>query len=92
MSNDFYAIKGCSGIPKGIVGPGDFYSRIPAGSKNLLNVTMRGNGQRTLQQPVFKAFSDVTLQAGDCIAHFVKMDGHGGIDAEDQVFALVVPD
>jgi hypothetical protein len=43
-SNDFYAIKSCSGIPKGIAGPGDFYSRIPAGSINLLNVTMRGNG------------------------------------------------
>lgn len=92
MSNDFYVIKSCSGMPKGIVGPRDLYSKIPAGSLNLLNVTMRGNRQRTLQQPVFKVFSDVTLQAGDCIAHFVKMDGHGGIDAEDQVFALVVPD
>jgi hypothetical protein len=92
MSNDFYAIKSCFGMPKGIVGPGDFYSKIPAGSINLLNVTMRGNGQRTLQQPVFRVFTGVTLQAGDCIAHFVKMDGHGGIDAEDQVFALVVPD
>jgi len=91
MSNDFYAIKSCSGMPKGIVGPSDFHFKILAGSVNLLNVTMRGNGQRTLRQPVFKVFSDVTLQVGDCIAHFVKMDGHGGIDAEDQVFALVVP-
>jgi hypothetical protein len=92
MSNDFYAIKGCSGVPKGIVGPGNLYSQIPAGSTNLLNVTMRGNGQLTLQQPVFKVFSGVTLQAGDCIAHFVKMNGHGGVDAENQVFALVAPD
>jgi hypothetical protein len=92
MSNDFYAIKGCSGMPKGILGPGNLYSQIPAGSTNLLNVTMRGNGQRTLQQPVFKVFSGVTLQAGDCIAHFVKMNGHGGVDAENQVFALVAPD
>jgi hypothetical protein len=91
-SNDFYAIKSCSGMPKGIVGPGNLYSQIPAGSINLLNVTMRGNGQRTLQQSVFKAFTGISLQAGDCIAHFVKMNGHGGVDAEDQVFALVAPD
>jgi hypothetical protein len=56
-----------------------------------LNVTMRGNGKRTLQQPVFKVFTGVTLQAGDCLTHFIRMDGHG-IDAEDRVFALVVPD
>jgi hypothetical protein len=92
MSNDFCAIKSCSGMPEGTVGPGDLYSQIPPDSINLLNVTMRGNGQQTLQQPVFKVFTGVTLQAGDCIAHFVKMSGHGGVDAEDQVFALVVPD
>jgi len=92
MSNDFYAIRGCSGMPKGIAGPGDLYSKIPANAVNLLNVTMRGNGQQTLQQPVFRVFSKVTLEAGDCIAHFVKMSGRGGVDAEDQVFALVAPD
>ena len=92
ISNDFYAIKNCSGMPKGLVGPGELYSRIPAGSLNLLNVTMRGNGQQTLQQSVFKAFAEVILEPGDCIGHFVNMTGHGGIDAENQVFALAAPD
>jgi hypothetical protein len=90
MANDFYAIRGCAGMPQGLVGPG--HLQIPAGATTLLNVTMHGKGRGTLQQPVFKEFTDVTLEAGDCIAHVVKMDGHGGVDAECQVFALVVPD
>jgi hypothetical protein len=91
MVNDFTIIRDCAKLPKGIVGPGDFYAQIPGGSTPLLNVTMHGNGQGTLQQPVFQAFADTTLQAGDCIAHLVKMSGAGGVDAENQVFALVAP-
>ena len=91
MSNDFYVIKSCAHLPKGIVGPGNFYAQIPTDSIHLLNVTMRGNGQGTLQQPVFKEFSGVTLQPGDCLAHLVRMTGRGGVDAEEQVFALVAP-
>jgi hypothetical protein len=89
-ANDFYAIRGCAGVPQGLVGPG--HLQIPVGALSLLKLTMHGNGRGTLQQPVFKAFTDVTLEAGDCIAHVVAMEGHGGVDAESQVFALVVPD
>jgi hypothetical protein len=90
MANDFYAIRGCTGMPQGLVGPG--HLQIPTSSVTLLNVTMHGRGRGTLQQPVFKEFTDVTLEAGDCIAHVVAMEGHGGVDAESQVFALVVAD
>ena len=91
MVNDFYAIRDCARLPKGILGPGNFYAQIPPSATPLLNVDMRGNGQGTLQQPVFKAFADTTLQAGDCLAHLIKMSGTGGVDAEDQVFALLAP-
>jgi hypothetical protein len=90
MANDFYTVRGCTGLPQGLVGPS--HLQIPADAVTLLNVTMHGNGRGTLQQPVFKEFADVTLEVGDCIAHVVKMNGHGGVDAEAQVFALVVPD
>jgi hypothetical protein len=90
IANDFYAIRGCAGMPQGLVGPG--HLQIPVGSLSLLTVTMHGNGRGTLQQPVFKEFTDVTLEVGDCIAHVVAMEGNGGVDAESQVFALVVPD
>jgi hypothetical protein len=88
--NDFYAIKACADLPQGLVGPG--HLQIPAGALRLLNVTMQGNGRATLQQAVFKQFTDVALDDGDCIAHVVAMEGHGGVDAESQVFALVVAD
>jgi hypothetical protein len=88
MSNDFIIVRDCAKLPKGLLGPGNFYAQIPGSS--LLNVTLHGNGQGTLQQPVFKEF-DTVLQAGDCIAHLIKMTGVGGVDAEDQVFALVAP-
>jgi hypothetical protein len=90
MANDFYAIRGCAGLPQGLVGPG--HLQVPPGAVTLLDLKMHGNGRGTLQQPVFKEFADVTLEAGDCIAHVVKMEGRGGVDAEAQVFALVVPD
>jgi hypothetical protein len=90
MANDFYAIRGCAGVPQGLVGPGRL--QIPPGAVTLLELTMRGNGRGTLQQPVFKEFSHITLEVGDCLAHVVKMEGRGGVDAEAQVFALMVPD
>jgi hypothetical protein len=88
MSNDFVLIRDCARLPKGIVGPGNFYAQIQGAS--LLNVALRGNGQGTLQQPVFREFNTM-LQAGNCVAHLIKMDGIGGVDAEPQVFALVAP-
>ncbi len=88
MTNDYYIYPSCS-LSSGVAGPADYYASIPANAVHLGSYTMQGNGDVSLQEPVFQTFSGITLNSGDCLVHLVKPNAAGGIDAEDQVYALV---
>jgi hypothetical protein len=90
-SNDFYIYKGCVGVPEGIIGPADYYASIPPDAIRLLSVKQQGTGDAVVQQMVYKTF-DIRLHTGDCLVHLFKGNPNGGMSAEAQVFALVLPD
>ena len=94
IANDYYVYHHCLLRP-GLSGPSDFYATIPPDATKLDAVEMRGCGQVALQQPVYRAIPGVALRPGDCLVHLIHMTAasdQGGIDAENQVFALVQPD
>lgn len=87
--NAYYIDRGCSGLAPGLHGPGNYFAAIPANATMLHDFTMSGSGmslQRTLSLP-----KNVTVSAGDCLVHLVKVNGTGQVDAENQVRALIQP-
>ena len=93
ITNNYYVYHHCT-LRAGIAGPADYYASIPSDATKLDSLAMQGTGQVSLQQPVYKPFSGTVLQPGDCLVHLVRMTGasdQGGIDAENQVFALIQP-
>ena len=93
VANDYYVYPHCT-LRAGNAGLSDFYATIPANGAKLYSLAMQGSGQVTLQQPVFKAFTGMVLHPGDALVHLVRIthaSDQGGIDAENQVFALVRP-
>ena len=94
-ANDFYVYHGsdCStfGVTSGIAGPADYYASIPGDATALLSVPLSGNGIGVSTVPVFQSFSNVTLNAGDCLVTLWGLQGGGGFDNETQVTALVAP-
>jgi len=93
ISNDYYVYHHCT-LHAGVAGPSDFYATIPADAIHLDSIKMEGDGQVSLQQAVYQAVSGVVLHRGDCLVHLIHLNqasDQGGIDAENQVFALVRP-
>ncbi len=95
IDNDYYVYPNCD-LPQGTTGPSDYYNSVPSGAQQLLSVPMSGVGQKALQQPVVKLFSNnIVLNPGDCLVHLVRMIGgaasgvQGAITAENQVRAFV---
>lgn len=94
-TNDFYVYHGseCAsfGVASGIAGPGSYYASIPSDAVHLLSVPLSGSGIGVAETPVYQTFSNVTLNAGDCLVTLWGLQGGGGFDDETQVFALVAP-
>ncbi len=93
--NDFLVYLGaeCSafGVTSGIAGPSNYYASIPGDATPLLSVPLSGSGIGVSTVPVFQAFSNVTLDAGDCLVTLWGLQGGGGFDNETQVTALDEP-
>ena len=94
-ANDFYVYHGaeCStfGVASGTAGPGSYYASIPSDATHLLSVPLSGSGIGVSETPVFQAFANQPLAAGDCLVTLWGLQGGGGFDNETQVFALVGP-
>jgi peptidoglycan hydrolase-like protein with peptidoglycan-binding domain len=90
MDNDYYVYPSCA-MSAGDYGPADYYSQIPANAQHLLSVPFSGNGLVSLEGAQFKSFSGVILNPGDCLVHLVRTTANAGIDAENQMSALVQP-
>jgi hypothetical protein len=93
IANDYYVYHHCA-LRAGVRGPGDFYATIPADATKVGSVAFEGDGQASLQRAVYQGVSGVILQRGDCLVHLIHMthaSDQGGIDAENQIFALVRP-
>jgi hypothetical protein len=93
VTNDYYIYHHCA-LPAGMSGSADFYASIPSDATKLYSLVLHGSGQVALQKAVYHAISGTILQPGDCLVHLIHMTGasdQGGIDAENQVFALVRP-
>ncbi len=102
MKNDFILMRGgCSAFSNviadeanGVYMPADYYSSayLPKGSyQTLLSIPFSGTGQMPLETSVAQNFSNVILNAGDCLITLVGMSGNGAVDAENQVHAIVLP-
>ncbi len=93
--NDFFVYHGAGectfpgGVTSGHVGPGDYYHQIPSSAVHLLSVPRTGKGISVDTAQVYKTFSDVSLEPGDCLVTLWGMHGGGGFDNETQIHALV---
>jgi len=94
MNLDAYILPGgCGAFPTGpATGANNNYAMLPANAVHLFNRSMSGNGLSTLQSPVFQTFTNVGVNAGDCLLTLTQMTGaNGGVDAETQVEMLLQP-
>lgn len=93
VAHEFYLDRGCTAFNPGggfeVYGPGNYFSSIPAGSVPLLTTTLAGRGT-DLQSMIFQPLRTYA-NAGDCIVHLVQVNGTGGVDAESQIHALILP-
>lgn len=100
-----YHASDCAQFPAGrsFNGPGDFANRIPRDAIHLLTAPLTGSGGvgagETINNllpgltngiDVYKTFSDVTLNAGECLVVLYSVEKtHGAFDNEDQLHAIV---
>lgn len=93
VAHEFYLDRGCTAFNPGggfeVYGPGSYFSSIPTGSVPLLTTTLAGRGT-DLQSMIFQPLGTYA-NAGDCIVHLVQVNGTGGVDAESQIHALILP-
>ena len=93
ISNDYYLYPRAA-LARGQHGPDDFYAKIPADATRLYSLPLPGTGQVSLQQVVVHPVAGIQVHRGDCLVHLIHMTAasdQGGIDAENQVYALVRP-
>jgi hypothetical protein len=89
--NEVVMLRECSGLKRGLNGPGDFYERLLPGAVPIWSNSLHGNGPRTEQQPIHQVFTDVVIPAGGCLAHVVRKTGVGGINSEFQTTMFTMP-
>jgi hypothetical protein len=93
MNNDFYVLPGGCGpyTPGSATAAADYYAILPKNAQQIASVPFSGSGKTVLQQYISESFSNLQLRAGDCIVALTKMNGQGGVDAENQVSYVLVP-
>lgn len=85
VTNTYYAIPNCAGLPSGVQLAGDWKSKIPANAITLFSKTESGTGMQAKQDAMDQNFSPgITIPAGGCLAHISSHTGNGSIDNESQ--------
>ena len=93
-TNDFYLLRGsCEPYTSagGQAGPGAYLDNVPAGAMPLLGASLNGVGRESLQQSFYQPFSNLVVNAGDCIVTMFGRTGGGSTDDETQVHAVLAP-